>query len=48
VYKAEQAGPLLGMGGDQQPHRCGSAAARLPRDRPLAVPAIGGKATWSG
>src|SRR6266571_7819502 len=45
--EAEQAGPLLRVGGDQQPHRRGPAPARQPRDDPLAVVA-GGAAGWGG
>jgi hypothetical protein len=43
--QAEQAGPLLGVGGDQQPHGRGSAAARQPRGGALAVLAVAGEAT---
>jgi hypothetical protein len=41
--QAEQTGPLLRMEGDQQPDRCGSAAAGYPRGHPATVPA-GGRA----
>src|SRR5215207_2508515 len=44
AHQAEQAGPLLGIGGDQQPHRRSAASASEPRGGPLAVPVVGGEA----
>jgi len=40
----EQAGPLLGVRGDQQPHGGLPAAAGEPREGPLAVFAVAGGA----
>src|SRR6266540_3438585 len=42
THQAAQAGPLLGVRGDQQPHGGGPAAAGQPRDRPPTVGASGG------
>jgi hypothetical protein len=42
--QAEQAGPFLGVGGDEQPHGGLPAAAGEPREGPLAVLAVAGRA----
>jgi hypothetical protein len=42
--QAEQPGPFLGVGGDQQPHGGLPTAAGEPREGPLAVFAVAGRA----
>src|SRR6266545_4511148 len=48
AHQAEQAGPLLGMGGNQQAHGGSAAPARQPGDRSRAVSAVGGGAVRDG